>query len=342
MADARDSISDEKESFWEECRDFGQSLLHSAIENPINGIVQIIDHAANAHIPELDIIGAPKHDSLGAKIGSVVGTAVDVTLASIATGGLVDVLGGAGLVGGMATGAVTGAVFGGILQPTDNSSTHFLRDRLENAGIDAVAFGVMGGVAGKLNSIGLYPSAAARTLLDDFSYGGVNGMIGGAAGAEAKAIIKDGELLPSQDDLAAGIVIGGLFGAAYGCIGHAYNNIGNKNLPVEVKTDKAIITTKFDKSGEPVSFESYEPSIQNPDLKVAWTAQKMSNGSWSGSGDMFSTTTGKYAGNLILPKVSSIETATDGTVTINTADGYVRSYTPGGKYQVHSATAQVK
>ena len=135
-----DSSPVEHRSLLGQVEDFGQSALHTAIESPINGAVQFIDHAANVHLPELDIIGAPTHDSVGAKAGALVGAAADLVGLSIATGGVADALG----AGGIAAAAATGAIYGGLLTPSDAKSKNFLLDRAENGAIGAATFAAMG------------------------------------------------------------------------------------------------------------------------------------------------------------------------------------------------------
>jgi|GEM_PF-6549710 len=207
------------ESFFDECKDFGQSFIHSAIENPVNGLIQVVDHAANVHIPELKLVGAPEHQSMGTMAGAMLGTVADVVAVTVATGGVAGALEiGANAAGIM---AVTGAVYGGLLTPTDSNSTHFFRDRFANGGMDAALFGTMAGTAGLLTKSGMFAAAGERSLWSNVAFNAISGAAGGAAMGETKSILKDGKVLPNPAEIVGDTVVMGLYGGLIGAVANA-------------------------------------------------------------------------------------------------------------------------
>ena len=65
-----------------EVLDFAQALFHSAVEKPFNGVVQIVNKSTNAGLPELDVVGASRTDSLGTSAGNLAGTLIDYAIPS--------------------------------------------------------------------------------------------------------------------------------------------------------------------------------------------------------------------------------------------------------------------
>jgi hypothetical protein len=131
-----------------ELTDFGEGIYYGAIESPINGAVQLTNHLADTHIHELHLVDEDRLNSTaGGVLGRVVGTAADMVAATIATGGVADALGGAGLAATALRFGAVGAAYTTLLQPTDDKSKHFFQDRLTNGAIAAGTFAAMGGAA---------------------------------------------------------------------------------------------------------------------------------------------------------------------------------------------------
>jgi len=328
----RPATDDSHESFGRQLLDFGQSLLHSAIENPINGLVQVIDHAANVHIPELDIIGAPTHNSWGTKIGAAVGTAIDVAAISIASGGLADVLVGTAAAGGVVTSAVTGLVFESLLQPTDNNSAHFVQDRLENGLIGAITFGTMGTAAKALNASGVFAMSEVRSLGQSIAFGAITGEAGGLASVEAHALIKDHKILPSTSDLAETLPQAAIFGGALGAAGYVLNQAtGPASRPTTVKCDLGSVTTVNGADGQPISFKSDTPTHDVYGKEVRFEGTKSTNGEWDANYkviDVLSNNAEIYKSNYESPL--TVTKAVDGSVSIIDAQGVTQIFNSNG------------
>jgi len=60
--------------------DFFRSMAYSAVQMPINGIEQIVNAIPAVHLPPLDLIDAPKHDSLWTGAGKLTGAVADFVL----------------------------------------------------------------------------------------------------------------------------------------------------------------------------------------------------------------------------------------------------------------------
>lgn len=212
------------ESFSAEVSDFNRSLFHSAIESPVNAVVQLVDQTTNAHLPELHLVDAPTNNSVGTIAGSIVGTAADMIALSAAGAAVLGGVGGAGIAGLAIRGAIIGATYGGIFQSAEptTDNTNFAEQRLQNAAIGATTFAAMGGVSGFLTKTGLF---AAGTIAAGTESGAITGASGGVVDAEGTALLKQDRLFPTAKDLLADTAQYTVFGAAYGALGAGWNNL---------------------------------------------------------------------------------------------------------------------
>lgn len=111
--------------------DFVQSTVYSAIQKPIDGVEQVIDHVTGKHLPALHLIDAPKDKNWETMLGSVAGAAIDLGAIGLGVGAA---FGAAGLAGETSAlplfvqdgikGAAMGAVFAGT-QPVDSSKNYW-------------------------------------------------------------------------------------------------------------------------------------------------------------------------------------------------------------------------
>jgi hypothetical protein len=330
-----ESIAKPGESITNQFEDFGKSVFHSAIENPYNGAIQLIDHAANAHLPELNIVGAPTNDSFGTEAGKIVGTAADIVALSLAVAAVAPSVGAATIAGAVVRGAIVGAAYGGLFQPSDSSSPNFVEDRVKNGLVDAAAFGTMSGAAGLLAKTGLFAVASGRSFLGTTEIGAISGAAGGSAEAEANAVLNQGRALPTGKDFVDDTVKFAAIGAAAGAIGFGADKAvqAAQGGPNVVNSQDAKVSVSHDAQGNPVSFKAVVPVTAFSDLydehpagNGTITGRLMPDGSWS---------TSARIGIQPVPidSMSDVKEQPDGTVKLVSSEGVVRSFTPNGKYE---------
>jgi len=227
-----------------EVLDFAQALFHSAVEKPFNGVVQIVNKSTNAGLPELDVVGASRTDSLGTSAGNLAGTLIDYAILSKVAGLAMGNLGGSGLAGNALRAGIVGGVYAGVFTPSDSNSNSFLNDRVTNAGIGAATFASMAAASDGLGKVAGFAVPQFRSLTAYVALGAASGAAGGLAHAESSAILKDRSLVPSPSNLANDIGSYAAFGAAFGALGYAASKFGPEN------TTKDFIGTKTYNNGD--------------------------------------------------------------------------------------------
>ena len=281
-------------------KDFSEGVFHGAVENPVNGVVQLADHMTGAKLPELHLTNDADDNTTAGKIGSFLGTTADVVGLTLATGGLGA---GAGIAATATRLAITGAVIGGVFTPTDNNSKTFFEDRLKNAAVSGVAFAAMGAASAGLDSLAANAAVpAARSMLTNITLGAVSGAAGGAAHAEANAVVNEGRALPSAQSFVSDVgtyaLLGGAMGAAGTLVERAVNppeTFGDGDNQVRIYSDSRGNIVRAERSGS----DSHYSATLN------------SNGEWTSTprGGMLSL--GDSA-----PSIDSITKTPDGKVSI--------------------------
>ena len=257
-------------------------------------------------------------------LGHVVGTAADMVAATIATGGVADALGGAGLAATALRFGAVGAAYTTLLQPTDDKSKHFYQDRLTNGAIAAGTFAAMGGAAVGLDALGSFAVPGARSLAGTLAYGAISGTAGGVAHSEATAILREGKAVPGFYELGKDILTYGAFGMAYSGIGFELNKL-MANPPQTFTTDKNAAQVTTDAQGNPIK-ASFNVSSTDQSTQVQVVSTKMTNGVWS------TTAKADSGDDTIQPVVTDVKI--DGkTLLVKGANGIDRSFTDGGTYQ---------
>ena len=324
-------------------KDFGQALFHSAIENPINGITQIINHSTGVNIPELEIAGAVKEPSAGAMAGTIAGGVLDYYVLSRVAGPVLGNVGGSGMTGVALRAGIVGGVFTGILAPSDKDSEHFFKDRLTNGMVGAATFAGMAAGGEYLNRGGYFAAPEVRSLSGSMTFGALSGAAGGIAQAEAEALFKKGQALPDIGDLASSTFNMAAFGAAFGALNYGYNKTFSPlrvtELQSEIKNpnggpaDKVNLKLYENANGEVLRLRAELPSL-NDSRHIGWESTKLTNGNWSDLAKYVEN--GKWTSSydsILVPKLTNITRAADGTVKIATTDGQTRVFTPDGEYQ---------
>jgi hypothetical protein len=218
-----------------EAADFGQGIFHGAVENPVNGIVQLANHVSGAHLPELHVVDEQKiSKSAGGMAGTVAGTVLDIAALTFVTGGLGDlVAGGAGAAGAgaVAAGAAeAGAVAAGAETAAVGTGVVAAGAETAIAGTGAAAGGAnllatAGSLALRLGAVGavysgvLQPTDAnSKTFVQDRLTNGAVGFATFAAmGAAAPLLDSTGIFATSAvRSLGGSITYGGIAGAVGG------------------------------------------------------------------------------------------------------------------------------
>jgi hypothetical protein len=203
------------ESFVKEVMDTGAGLVHGAIELPVDGALQFANKVTGLGLPELQLVDQSRLNSVGGKVGTLLGTGIDAAALAYASGGL-SVLGS---IPNAARLAGAGAVYFGLLQPGDDSKSKsleaFLKDRATNAAVGAITMGTAAISAPPISSL----APEAGSVLPNI---GFRATVGGAFGglyAETHAVLKEGRALPTLGELGTDVTIGAGIGAATGAIG---------------------------------------------------------------------------------------------------------------------------
>ncbi|MGH9553681.1 MAG: hypothetical protein ACRD3W_30150, partial [Terriglobales bacterium] len=237
---------------------FAAGTFHSAIENPINGVVQIANKTTGAKVPELHLVN-DKQDNAGFKLGGIGGMVLDYYLLSKVGGQVMGDVGGTGIAGTMLRAGAVGAVYGGVFTPSDVNSKSFFLDRLSNAAVDGTTFGAMAGTAGMLGKTGMFLLPETRSLLSSMTLNGLAGVSGGLAHAEANAVFKQGKVVASGSDFVTDGLTYGAFGAAFGALDYGYNHTFNRLTPETISTNKGSATVYRNSAGQIVQAEMQLP-----------------------------------------------------------------------------------
>lgn len=340
MRELSDGASERSLSLSSQLSDFARGAIHSGIENPVNGAVQVLNHAAGAHLPEMSIVGAPERSSLGATAGSIFGTAADFYFLSKIAAPVFRQVGGSGMAGTALRSGIVGGVYEGILQPSDEKSKTFFKDRLTNGMIGASTFAAMGASSSALDQTGLFAVTEARSFLGSVAHGGLSGAAGGLVNAEASAFFKEGRPVATLDQFLAGGLRYGAFGAAFGAIGYGYSQAANALRGREViQSNGGRIELSKDANGNPIKIKvqgtnTYsaaadgEGSIAIRVSEGEWGGTKMANGTWSTN--LSSDYRYEFGENPL--RIAGV-TSAHGGVKVALQDGSVRSFVSGGNYE---------
>jgi hypothetical protein len=296
-------------SIWTEARDFGEGVVHGAVEAPVNGVVQLANHVANTHLPELHLVNEKDVDgTIAGKIGSFVGTTADMIGLTVATGGI----GGAGAI---ATGlrlAAVGAVYSGVLTPSADNTKNFFADRATSAAVGALTFGAMGAAAVGLDAVGIFAAPAARSVAASIGYGAITGAAGGVVNAEATATLKEGKVLPSASEFFSDVAAYSVFGGAFGAASYGLQHLGNPLQHITIGNKQ--LTVYNDSAGNPVRLDGRLPFVDDPNEHIDWTSMKSQDGSW------VTKAKPKFDTDVIPPEIDSVVKSQEGVDAKNAAD----------------------
>lgn len=234
-----------------EAFDFAKGLWQGAIQDPANGAVQVVNHIAEMHLPELHLVDE-KNSSIGGIAGKIVGQALDFYALSLATSGF----GGAGYIGSTLKMGSVGAAYAGLLQPTDSNSKHFWSDRGINSAVALGTFAGMGATSAALDSTAVFAAPAARSLVGSLAYGGISGLGAGIAHAEANSLATRRRLASSADLLSDSASFA-LFGTMYGAAGYGYYKLTSPSSYTVASTE---VSSTASENPDANSFQADSPS----------------------------------------------------------------------------------
>jgi hypothetical protein len=275
-------------------KDLSEGLFHGAVENPVNGVVQLTNHLAGAHLPEIHLTNEQDDDTGAGKVGSLIGSTTDMVALSLATGGLGS---GAGIALDGLRMAAVGSVVGGVLTPTDANSQTFFSDRIKNAAVSSIAFGAMGAAGSAIEAVAsTEATVAARTLMANTGLGAGSGAAGGAAYAEANAVINQKRILPSAADFQTDVISYAAFGAAMGA---SATVIARPLMPERLGSAGHELNLFTDRTGSAVRIE-----------RPSYWATKGADGKWKSKVSLVDWD------SIIAPPIHSVAREADGTVTI--------------------------
>lgn len=281
---------------------FIRATAYTAIQEPINGLTQLVNHTAGTKLEPIELVFSPLEDNLWTKGGAFCGTLFDVAIASRIAGSAVSKVGLAkGALAPMLTGGLGGAMYGvmlpvdepgGYFDATQNANYWQLKGR--NVAVLAGTFATMAGASQLLGSAGFLGEAGKRTLLQDVALGGLSGAPAGAVNAELSSLL-DGKGLASAGDLVSNTLNYGAFGAAMGGLNHGLDSAAksvNKMFSNNYFDDSGRLTKvkdpwgdsaylKYDESGQLNEFRKTGPdglkeiyrAVKGADGKVSWTVE---------------------------------------------------------------------
>lgn len=331
--DLLDTESDKKGS---QVADYFQGFFHQLIENPVNGVTQIVNKSVGTEIPKLEIAGEPERKSVGAIAGAVTGGVLNYMLLSKVASPMLGNLGGEGLRGTALRAGIVGGIYNGIFMPTDDKSENFLADRVTSAAVGAATFAAMAGVGFKMEQSGAYRVPEIRSLAEHMKLGAASGAAGGVVHAEANALFKKGELLPTMSELTTDTLSFAAFGAGMGAMqwaGHRISSPREYEIYSKVPTNEGVenghIKYTLNKNKEVIRMQADIPNGENG--RIGWVSEKMSNGMFRNQGIQIVDGKIKMV-DFEVPKVNGIQVSKDG-LQMRTADGSVKELKSDGRFE---------
>jgi len=205
--------------------DFGNSLLNSAVQNPLNSLSQIASAITGEKLPEMHYFDPAQATTGTAKFaeqaGNVIGMAVPFLISRKAVG-LAEAKMGIVASGTALSIAAEQAAIGGFMGLALTPSDQGFVGRFKNGIVDAGTFGVMGAASAKLQSSFAFTGELplSSRIMKSSLIGLTSGAGGGLANAELNAVVNKGEAVASfedfRNDALSFAALGGIFGVVDG------------------------------------------------------------------------------------------------------------------------------
>jgi diguanylate cyclase (GGDEF)-like protein len=216
--------------------DMLHAAAYSSIQQPLNGITQVVRHLTPLNVTAPDLVSAPTNDNMWTATGNIAGSVADFFVLSRGVGGLrSSVLGRATSVPILEAGT-TGALFE-LAQPVNDKD--FGANKLKSAALGFGTFATMDGVG-----LGLKRMAVVKEAPGLIGAVGLNG-VSGAAGGLTHSLLG-AELngkTPTYNEIRNDVASYAAFGAMFGALDYGTN------------AGKTAITNKINErisKGEPI------------------------------------------------------------------------------------------
>ena len=329
-----DTESDKKGS---QVADYFQGFFHQLIENPVNGVTQIINKTVGAEIPKLEIAGEPERKSVGAIAGSVTGGVINYMLLSKVANPMLGNLGGEGLRGQALRAGIVGGIYSGVFMPSPDNTENFLGDRVTTAMVGAATFAAMSAASFKIEQSGHFRVPELRSLVEHMKVGGASGAVGGVVHSEANALFKKGEFLPSMSELLTDTLSFAGFGAGMGAMswaGHKMSSLKEgefySKIPTNDGAENGRIKYTMNKNNEVIRMQADIPNGENG--RIGWLSEKMSNGVFRNQGIQVVDGKLKITPDMEVPQLRGIELTKEG-IKFATGDGTVKELKSDGRFE---------
>ncbi|MFN8553798.1 MAG: hypothetical protein U0103_20180 [Candidatus Obscuribacterales bacterium] len=209
--------------------DFVQGLYDTAIQQPLDGVRQLL----GGHVERHD----ESNSSIAYKAGGMAGFILDFTALSRLTGGAADKLMGESAAGIFSSQAVrsgtkmalAGGLYGGVFTPSAEDKS-LLQGRLENAAVNGVTFATMGSAGRALEDAKLFYS---NPFVSKIGNNAIAGAAGGLVNTVGNTYFTE-HRMASASELASGAGEFALFGAGFGALDVGINKVAS-NRAVQVK-----------------------------------------------------------------------------------------------------------
>ena len=197
-----------------------QSALHSALQAPTDGVLQIVDHTFDTKLSKGNpVFAQPETAEFGTKrwhaqqIGAAGGMILPFLVVAKGTRGVFSKFEGSAVVAEGATlskGAkgmaileqgVNGFIFDSVLRPSNPDSQHFWKDRFNHGLVGAATFSTL--TASSIGLRGLMGKPGSNALGNfvqrDLATGALSGIPAGLVSAHGNSLVEKGHLASSKE-----------------------------------------------------------------------------------------------------------------------------------------------
>ncbi len=196
--------------------DMLQAAAYSSIQQPLNGVAQIVRHLTPLNTTAPDLFSAPTHDNMWTSTGNIAGSVADFFVLSKGVGGLrSSVIGRAASVPILEAGT-TGALFE-LAMPVNDKD--FAAGKLKSAALGFGTFATMDGAGLGLRRITYLKEAPAL-----IGAVGVNGLSGAAGGFTHSLLGAElNGKTPTYNEIKGDVASYATFGAMFGALDYGAN-----------------------------------------------------------------------------------------------------------------------
>lgn len=265
-----------KANFFEE---FGNSFLYSAIQSPLDGVVQLVDNIAGTKLlPKPQFVHSPSAEKFGTanwyamEAGSSLGMLLPLLTISagvksvIGSTALTDEAGINALAQRGALGlslkesALTGFTYGSLFEPSSKNKQNFYLNRLVNGLSSGLVFSTMTaasiGIGSLAKSSVLTKSSLSSLLTNNVVNSILSSVPGGLIAAETNSLTNTGKFANTKELVQSAYTMG-IIGAVFGGLNSSYSFLktypGNFAISQDSSSAlKPIYANAFNPSVDPV------------------------------------------------------------------------------------------